>query len=209
VLPVTGAAVSTICGPIATDTICATDDVAFRIDELQFDLGEGPCWEAVATHRPVLIPDLLNEQPRWPIFSTAVCITDAASVFAFPLTVGPIDVGALTLHSRTPGPLDAQALHDARVLADAVAVTLLCRILPAAAATQPDGAENTSDPWRDSSHDRREIHQATGIIVNQLDVPVGTAYARLSGHAFATSTTMAVVAHDVVTHGLHIPQDSS
>jgi AmiR/NasT family two-component response regulator len=59
--------------------------------------------------------------------------------------------------------------------------------------------------WRDSAHNRREIHQATGIIVNQLAVPVGAAYARLSGHAFATSTTMAAVAHDVVTRGL-LPQ---
>jgi hypothetical protein len=63
---VTGAAVSTMCGPVATDTVCATDDVAFRIDELQFDLGEGPCWEAFTGRRPVLVPDLsLNPQIEW------------------------------------------------------------------------------------------------------------------------------------------------
>ena len=56
-LPVTGAAVSTLSGPINNETVCASDDVAFRIDELQFDLGEGPCWEAFAARRPVLVPD--------------------------------------------------------------------------------------------------------------------------------------------------------
>ncbi len=203
VLPVTGAAVSTICGSIATDTVCATDDVAFRIDELQFDLGEGPCWDAVATRRPVLIPNLGQEHPRWPMFSTAARLTEAAAVFAFPLTIGTINVGALTLYRRTPGPLATQARYDAHELADAIAAALLWLVLPAGTATEPDDPETI---WRDSPHNRREIHQATGIIVNQLHVPVDVAYARLSGHAFATSTTMAVVAHDVVTHGLLLPQ---
>src|SRR5665811_1276199 len=36
-LPVTGAAVCTLSGPINNETVCASDDVAFRIDELQFD----------------------------------------------------------------------------------------------------------------------------------------------------------------------------
>jgi hypothetical protein len=202
VLPVTGAAVSTICGPIATDTVCATDDVAFRIDELQFDLGEGPCWDAVATRRPVLIPNLVRKQPRWPMFSTAARLTEAAAVFTFPLTIGTISVGALTLYRRTPGPLAMQARHEAHELADAVAAALIRLVLPAGTATEPDNPETM---WRDSAHNRREIHQATGIIVNQLAVPVGAAYARLSGHAFATSTTMAAVAHDVVTRGL-LPQ---
>ena len=94
------------------------------------------------------------------------------------------------------GPLETQARHDALVLADAIADALLCRILPAATTTEPDGPETVSDPWHDSPHNRREIHQATGIIVDQLDLPVGAAYARLSGYALATSTTMAVVAHE-------------
>lgn len=35
-----------------------TNPTAARIDEVQFDLGEGPCWNAVATGRPVLLPYL-------------------------------------------------------------------------------------------------------------------------------------------------------
>ena len=64
-----------------------------------------------------------------------------------------------------------------------------------------------SDPWRGSPHDRAEIHRATGVIIAQLHLPVGAAYARLSGHAFVTGTTMAVAAHDVVAHRLLLPED--
>jgi hypothetical protein len=98
-------------------------------------------------------------------------------------------------------------VHDAGVLAGAVAAALVSRILPAAATAHPDGAEATSDPWRDSPHHRGEIHQATGVISASLHLPVGAAYARLSGHAFVTGTTMAVVAHDVVARRLLLPED--
>ena len=206
VLPVTGAAVSTICGPIATDTVCATDDVAFRLDELQLDLGEGPCWEAFATRRPVLVPDLHEDQPHWPIFGAAAQTSGAAAVFAFPLYVGTTGVGTLNLYRDTPGPLGMEALHHACTLAEAVADALLRRIM-ANTATHPNKATPPSDPWRDSPRDRRQIHQATGIIVAQLHLPAPAAYARLRGHAFATDTTMAVVADDVVTHRLYLPQD--
>jgi hypothetical protein len=97
-------------------------------------------------------------------------------------------------------------VHDAAVLAGAVAAALVRRILPAGATAHPNGAEATADPWRDSPHHRGEIHQATGVITASLHLPVGAAYARLSGHAFVTGTTMAVVAHDVVARRLLLPE---
>jgi hypothetical protein len=43
VLPIAGAAVSVLSARIGQSTVSATDDTARRLDELQFDLGEGPC----------------------------------------------------------------------------------------------------------------------------------------------------------------------
>jgi hypothetical protein len=202
-LPVTGVAISTLSGS-ASETVCASDDVAFRIDELQFDLGEGPSWEAFASREPVLVPDVRGEaHPHWPVFGDAVRETDAGAIFAFPLYVGSTGIGSLGLYRTMAGPLDDQAVHDARSLAATVAKNLLRRILASAG---QDGASpgSRNDPWQDSPHDRREIHQATGIVMNQLALPVGAAFARLRGHAFATGGTMAEVAHDVVTQQLHL-----
>jgi len=202
-LPVTGVAISTLSGS-ASETVCASDDIAFRIDEMQFDLGEGPCWEAFVSRTPVLVPDVHGgAHPQWPVFDEAVRVTDAGAVFAFPLYVGNTGIGTLGLYRTTPGPLDDEAVHDAEALAGTVAKHLLRRILAAAA---NDGAApgSQTDPWQDSPHDRREIHQATGVVMNQLALPVGAAFDRLRGHAFATGGTMAEVAHDVVTRHLHL-----
>jgi hypothetical protein len=204
-LPVTGVSISTLSS-IASETVCASDAVAFRIDELQFDLGEGPCWEAFTGRQPVLVPDLRGEEhPHWPVFGDAVRATDAGALFAFPLYIGTTGIGTLCLYRKTSGSLDDGAFGDAEVLAATVARHLLRRIL--AAADDGTAPGSRSDPWRDSPHDRHEIHQATGIIMNQLDLPVGAAFSRLRGHAFATGGTMAEVAHDVVGRQLRLVGD--
>jgi GAF domain-containing protein len=215
-LPVTGAAVSTLSGSINNETVCASDDVAFRIDELQFDLGEGPCWEAFASRHPVLVPDLREGPlPPWPVFSTAVRETPAVALFAFPLYFGATGIGALDLYRSTAGPLDDEALRDARILADTVAIEVMRRILATVAREEAEGTDSplatdsapVMDPWQESPRSRREIHQATGMIMDQLDLTVGAAFARLRAHAFATDSSVADVAHEIVNRRLRFPSD--
>ena len=203
-LPVTGVAICTMSGSYSSETVCASDDVAFRIDELQFDLGEGPCWEAFRSRQPVMVPDIRGAaDPLWPLFGDAVRLTRALAVFAFPLFVGTTGIGSLGLYRTTAGALTEQACHDAEVLAGSVARQLLRRIL-ATPADDPGEPGSRTDPWQDAPHDRREIHQATGIVMNQFDLPVGAAFARLRAHALAGGETMAEVAHDVVRRRLRL-----
>jgi hypothetical protein len=203
VLPVTGAAVALVHGPMHTETVCATDRVAARIDELQFDLGEGPCWEAFAAGRPVLVPDLHHgPHPRWPVFAGSVRAVPAGALFAFPLRVGTTGFGTLDLYRSTPGPLDDAAVHDARVLADTVAGELVRRIL----AAPPPG--DGPDPWLEDPADRRQVLQATGMVMAQLHLPAGAACARLRAHAFATDATLADTAAGVLNHRFRLADDT-
>ena len=67
-LQVSGAAVSMFGGAAPETLVCASDRLAARIDELQFDLGEGPRWEALRTRLPVLVPDVYDTHPySWPV----------------------------------------------------------------------------------------------------------------------------------------------
>ena len=58
VFPVSGAAVSTVGEVLGSETLAASDERAARLDELQFDLGEGPCWDAMRSGTAVLQPDI-------------------------------------------------------------------------------------------------------------------------------------------------------
>src|SRR5215207_7785411 len=46
-------------------TLAATSDVALRCDALQYELGEGPCIEALADNDWYRTGDIGND-PRWP-----------------------------------------------------------------------------------------------------------------------------------------------
>ena len=62
-LPATGAGLSVMTMDIQLSLLAAADPVSERLEELQFVLGEGPCVDAIAAGRPVLVPDLAAAGP--------------------------------------------------------------------------------------------------------------------------------------------------
>lgn len=196
-LPVDGAAVSLFGATPSETHLYASDKLAAQLDELQFDLGEGPRWEAVRTRRPVLVPDSHDgTQELWPIFGQAFRQTDARAVFVFPLMVGALDVGVIELHRVAPGALSREELAMAAVLAQKGAWALLSQVLTF------NGSSGSSSGMNDSPRSRREIHQATGMILAQAGVSATDALLLLRAHAFAQGRSVRDVARDVVARTL-------
>ena len=79
--------------------VCASDERAGVLDELQFALGEGPCKDAYQARAPIFEPDLENPSvERWPQFSPPAVDSGARGVFAFPLQSGSKCIGVLKLY---------------------------------------------------------------------------------------------------------------
>src|ERR1700712_5537603 len=88
-LPVSGMSVSTLGDVLESETLFASDAVAARVDEAQFDLSEGPCWDAIATRLPVFESDLGGKGPgRWPVLTDALAGDGVQGLFVFPLILG-------------------------------------------------------------------------------------------------------------------------
>jgi hypothetical protein len=189
-LPVTGAAVSTLGDVLGSETLSASDMHAARIDELQFDLGEGPCWDALRSAKPISEPALRTDGAvRWPAFAAAARDQPVSSIFAFPLIVGPLKLGSVDLYSRDPVQLDANDSQRASTLAAIVGRHVLRGALTATAPATGEDANPRS---------RRVIHQATGVVLAQLGVSPDDALLMVQGHAFATSRSMMSVAEEIV-----------
>jgi hypothetical protein len=194
VIPVSGAAISVLATPAAQTTMCASDGLAARLDELQFDLGEGPCWEAMGSNLPVLHPDIrAGDGAAWPEFDEAVRREAVGAMFAFPMVVGALEIGAVDLYTSSPGTLTNAELADAATLAKLASWQVLRRILAA-----NDGHDDTEE----ESHSRREIHQATGMVLAQLEVTAEDAALLLRAHAFSSGRTVREIANDVVERRL-------
>lgn len=206
---VDGAAISLLTASVHRETLAATDTTATVLEDLQYTLGEGACIDAAVTGRPVLVSDIHDSAltARWPMFAAGVAEqTGARALFALPLQLGAINLGVLDLYRDRPGPLHGPALSDVVAATDTATLLLLGRHL---AQSDPDD-DAQSDPAPDRVplfDDRAEVHEATGMILVQLDVPAQDAFVRLRAYAFARRRPLGEVARDVVARRLLFTED--
>lgn len=184
VLSATGAAISTLGDPFGIAMVCASDAAAARFDEAQIDLGEGPGWDAARARLPVIVTDMrADEESRWPMLARSVARAYVRAVHAFPLRVGALGIGAVTVYSDEPGAMAPGQLTAATGLASVAAVKVMRRALAR------DPQELT-----DVTFSRREVHQATGMVVSQLRVSAADALLLIRAHSFSSGLPVRDVA---------------
>lgn len=202
-LGVTGAGISMVTTAGNRGVVCATDDVSAQIEDLQLTLGAGPCVDAVGGRGPVCIADL--DEPgdlvveRWPVFMKSAAAAGVRAVFAFPLRIGAIAVGALDLYRDHAGDLTPDQLAGALLAADAAAVALL-HLETGLEATFAD-----DDSIRSTYH--LQVHQATGMVQVQLDTTTERAFLMLRARAFADGRSLTETADDVVARRLRFSSE--
>lgn len=180
-------------GDIRRGSLCFTDEVSHLIEDLQYALGEGPCVEAYEQDRVVLEPDLAHPvTPRWTAFSPPAVVAGARAVFAFPLRVGSVRLGALNLYRDAPGPLSDDQHADALVMAD---VAAQC-VLDMQAEAPPGAVAERLEAGADFHY---ALHNAAGMVSVQLGVSITEALVRLRAAAFASGRPLEEVAQDVIT----------
>jgi hypothetical protein len=205
-LDVDGAVLSLLTATVSRTTLWASDATAELIEELQFTLNEGACMEAARTGRPVLVPDLghSTETARWPMFAAAVAEqTKVRALFALPLQWGTVNLGVLDLYRLTAGGLSAAQYRDALSATDIAALLMLGQRTDPTLGVELGEDSGISQSWlNESSGHRAEVHQATGMVLAQLEISATEALARLRAHAFVEQRLLIDIAHDVVSRRL-------
>ncbi|ONI90580.1 hypothetical protein ALI144C_02545 [Actinosynnema sp. ALI-1.44] len=194
-LVVTGAGVTLMHRPGTPDAqqrlARATDAVAVGLEDLQLTVGEGPGLSAVTAGAPVLVPDLAVAGARWPAFTPGALALGVAAVFAFPLQLGVIGLGSLDCHRAATGSLSPPQAVDGLVLAELAFESVLDEI----AGRPPEDLG-----WISDIH--AEVHQASGMVSNQLGISMREALLRIRAHAYAHDLPLATVARQIVDRQL-------
>lgn len=201
-VPVDGVGVS-----LMTDTpgerllLGGSDELAQKIEDLQFTLGDGPCVTAFTEAHPVLLADVWDRDvsDRWPMFAEQVRAVPVRGLFAFPLQLGAIGIGALNLHRSRPGELQEE--REALVVADAVTTALVNYQFGAPFLE----AELFDVSW--TAH--AVVHQATGVVAAQQEISTGEALARLRDYAFRVSRPVHALARDLLNGMVDLTDDRS
>jgi hypothetical protein len=164
------------------ETTWSADPTSVALQDLQFTLGDGPSVDATRLGVMMLAPDLAGAQAhRWPAFAPAAAELGVRAMFAFPLRIGAIGLGAMEIYRVEPGPLAPGGLGDALGLAEAVTALMLRIPLGTGAFVL-----------------RAAVHQATGMVAVQLGSSLTEALARLRAYSFGINRSINDVAADVV-----------
>jgi hypothetical protein len=201
ILGVAGSAITVAYTSPDRVTLCATDDRAARLEDLQDVLGQGPGPWAYETRQQVhaIVDD--PSEARWPEFSAAVQeLLGRVGIHAFPMLLDHEILGVLTCHLPPDGLLLLPA-DGAQFLANAIGVALL---------RDPDSRRTAQDmPKGRSWSSRARIHQATGMVMAQLHISADDALVLLRAHAFAQDTNLGSISAAVVRRDLNFRLDDN
>jgi hypothetical protein len=164
------------------ETIAPTDDVLLGIDAAQYQLREGPCYQAAVDTVHVISPDLAADE-RFPQYAPVAVAAGIQAQAGLRLFDAPKSNGALNLYSRNVGAFDeleSVGALFAHQSATAIAYAYEIRNLEEALRT------------------RKTIGQAIGIVMERYKLPEQRAFAFLTRLSQTSNTKLRQIAQDIV-----------
>jgi hypothetical protein len=152
-------------------TYGATDERVNPVDQGQYDLGKGPCVDAIKTGE-IQYFDGTSDQPRWRQFAEVAADHEVYSVFSLPMRVDDDVVGAINFYSRERDALRPGHREEGSVFAAQAAVAV-------ANARAYLGKEHQVGQLEDALETRTLIGQATGLLMAQESLTSDEAFQKL------------------------------
>jgi GAF domain-containing protein len=179
-------------------TVATTNStVGETIEQLEVQLGEGPCVECVRTGRRVLVPDLEAAANRYPRFAPRATDAGARAIHALPLTGRGELVGALDIITCRPRELAPEHLATAQMLAD-VAVSYIYAV------RLHEQSSRLAGQLQNALDARVVIEQAKGMLAERHGEDMPSAFERLRRYARSNSITVRSIAQQTIDGTLRL-----
>lgn len=174
-------------------TLGATAPFVEEADQLQYDLTEGPCMDAIFDEHIVHSADLTDEK-RWQTWAPIVVERwSVRSMLCLRLFIHDRHVGALNIYSHKDHGFDAESLEDARYYAAQAAVAV--------------AAMQEIETLRVAVESRTVIGQAQGILMERFGFGARDAFSVLARTSQHLNRKLASIAEDLV-ETRRLPEDS-
>jgi GAF domain-containing protein len=176
----------------AVATFAATHEVVAHLDQVQFELGEGPDVDIVTDRHGVLVPDVAAET-RWPDWARKVESLGIRSMVGTRLYTTSTTIGSLNAYDPAPHHFDVDDQAVAHLLARHAAVAM-------------DAVSDAAHLWR-AIDARALIGQAQGILMERFDVDADRAFAILRRYSQDHNVKLRTLAQRLVEERT-LPRDS-
>jgi GAF domain-containing protein len=172
-------------------TVACSDPLAARVDQMQYELDDGPGLHAMRGGQVVRIEDTA-EEARWPEFEMQAASRGIRSCLALPLNADGKPVGALNLYAREASAFGAAEARRAENFAENASGALSLAIKLSSHAT-------LIEQLRSSLASRGVIDQALGIIMAREHCTQDRAFAILRSASQNRNVKLRDLASAVVT----------
>jgi hypothetical protein len=164
------------------ETAAPTHDFLCEVDATQYELQEGPCYEAAVDSVHVAAPDLAND-PRFPRYAASALEHGIHAQAGVRLFEGPRSNGALNLYSAEVG-----------AFADLGALGVLFQHQSAMAIEYAQEIDNLQEAVRT----RKTIGQAVGIVMERYELNDQRAFAFLTRLSQQRNIKLRLIAEEFV-----------
>jgi transcriptional regulator with GAF, ATPase, and Fis domain len=165
-------------------TTAASDPVAERAHELQLELGEGPCVDAVWDHDDVNVVLQVPDDRRWPRWGPHAAELGLASLIAVRLFTTERSIGVLDLYSYRKRDYDNDDVLAARVIAARVSAAVA-------------NARHQAN-LRQAIDSRNLVGQAQGILMERYALSADAAFAVLRRYSQEQNRKLHTVAQQLI-----------
>lgn len=160
-----------------------TGDLVLRLDEIQYDLREGPCSAALQGTDVVSVSSLRHEE-RWPRYVPQARAAGVRSQLAVKLYLDQGTLGGINFYSTIADDVSSDAQALARLFATHAAIAL--------------GHAHEREGLNEGLQTRTVIGQATGILMERYDMDEDRAFAFLVRASSHTNIKLRAVAQELV-----------
>ncbi|MBD0322586.1 MAG: GAF and ANTAR domain-containing protein [Aldersonia sp.] len=168
------------------ESLAPTSDLPKSLDQVQQEMGEGPCVTAAAGDAVVRCDDL-NEDPRWPRFAKAAVAAEIRSMLSFQLFVHDGRRAALNIMGVEPNSFGPEAEALGAMFATHAALAFI--------------AHNKQSQFESALASRDIIGQAKGRIMERFDVDAVRAFELLVKLSQNSNTRVIDIAAQIVARG--------
>jgi hypothetical protein len=173
-------------------TRATSDDLVIHANELQVELGEGPCLD-VRRDQNTLVSQDLGVETRWPRWAARVrAELGVDSMMSLLVYTDDHSFGALSLYAERGFHFDADDVVIGQALAGHLSVMM--------------SAERQIDQLGLALHNRTIIGQAQGVLMERFDMTADQAFDYLRRISSTTNRKVAVVAAELAT-SRRLPDD--
>jgi GAF domain-containing protein len=166
------------------ETVAATDQLVWDLDQLQYELNEGPCLEAIREAGVVEVNNLAEHESHWPRFVPRAAALGLRAQMGLRLYVDDHTLGGLNLYSTASDTIDPAVREAAELFATHAALEM--------------GHVRREENLNAALATRKLIGQAIGLVMERYELDEDRAFKYLVQVSQHSNVKLRDVAAEIV-----------